>query len=129
MPRQGEIVLWGFDNVKYYHQGTHSEWQGEHAGISFRVAKGLWVRGGKSRGHSVSHQSMDFKGTGTLLITNRGFAFLGAETIRVLFTQIVSMDYYKDGVGFETDRARNNRYVFANMQAVSATFVKMLLRC
>jgi hypothetical protein len=34
MPRKGEIVLWGFDNVKYYHQGTHSEWQGWHAGVS-----------------------------------------------------------------------------------------------
>lgn len=124
MPRKGEILLWGFDNVKYYHQGTHSEWQGGHAGVSVRVAKGLWVRTGTSRGHSVSHQSMDFKGTGTLLITNQGFAFLGAETIRVLFTHIVSMDYYKDGVGFDTDRARNNRYVFANMQTVSAMFVK-----
>jgi hypothetical protein len=124
MRRQGEVVLWGFDNVKYYQRGTHSEWHGGHAGISFRVAKGLWVRTGTSRGHSVSHQSMDFKGTGTLLLTNRGFAFLGAETIRVLFTHIVSMDYYKDGVGFETDPTRNNRYVFANMQGLSSTFVK-----
>ncbi len=124
MPRKGEIVLWGFDNVKYYHQGTHSEWQGGHASVSFRVAKGFWVRTGQSHGHSVSHQSMDFKGTGTLILTNQGFSFLGAETIRVLFTHIVSMDYYKDGVGFETDRTKNNRYVFSNMHGLGSAFVK-----
>jgi hypothetical protein len=82
------------------------------------------VRTGTSRGHSVSHQSMDFKGTGTLILTNQGFAFIGPETIRVLFTHIVAMDYYKDGIGFETDRTRNNRYVFANMQRLSSMFVK-----
>lgn len=123
MPRKGEILLWGFDNIKYWHQGTHSEYQGGSVGVSFRVARGLWVRTGKHRGHSVSHQSMDYKGVGTLLLTNQGFAFIGPSTIRVLFSHIVSFEPYRDGVGFETEQTRNNKYLFCNMASVGASFI------
>jgi hypothetical protein len=123
MPRKGEILLWGFDNIKYWHQGTHSEYHGGSVGVSFRVARGLWVRTGQHRGHSVSHESMDYKGLGTLLLTNQGFAFMGTSTIRVLFSHIVSFEPYKDGVGFETEQVRNNKYMFNNMSAMGASFI------
>jgi hypothetical protein len=124
VPRKGEVVLWAFPNTKYYHLGTHSEWQAGSAGVSFRVAKGLWVRTGQQRGRRVSHQSMDYKGTGTLVLTNQGFSFIGAETIRVVFSHIVAFKQYSDGLGFETDRVRNNKYLFGNLHTSSTVFIK-----
>lgn len=124
VPRKGEVILWAFPNTKYYHLGTHSEWQAGSAGVSFRVAKGLWVRTGQQRGHRVSHQSMDYKGTGTLVLTNQGFSFIGAETIRVVFSHIVAFKQYSDGIGFETDRVRNNKYLFGNLHTSSTVFIK-----
>jgi hypothetical protein len=124
VPRKGEVVLWAFPNTKYYHLGTHTEWQGASVGVNFRVAKGLWVRTGQQRGHRVSHQSMDYKGTGTLVLTNQGFSFIGAETIRVVFSHIVVFKQYSDGIGFETDRVRNNKYLFGNLHTSSTVFIK-----
>jgi hypothetical protein len=55
--------------------------------------------------------------------TNQGFAFIGTSTIRVLFQHIVSFEPYKDGIGFETDRVRNNKYLFRNLPARAAPFI------
>ncbi len=82
--KKNEKVLFSFQGVRHYHQGTHSQWTGRSAGVSVKVVKGLWFRTGANRGHSVSSTSMDDQGTGTLVLTNQGFSFIGTNSTRFL---------------------------------------------
>jgi hypothetical protein len=122
--KKNEKVLFSFQGVRHYHQGTHSQWTGRSAGVSVKVVRGLWFRTGANRGHSVSSTSMDDQGTGTLVLTNQGFSFIGTNSTRIPFTHILSLEPYADGFGLDTDYARNNKHLFAHMHPTNATFVK-----
>jgi hypothetical protein len=122
--KKNEKVLFSFQGVRHFHQGTHSQWIGRSAGVSVRVAKGLSFRTGANRGHSVSGTSMDDQGTGTLVLTNQGFSFLGTNSARIPFSHILSLKSYVDGFGLDTDYAHNNKHLFAHMHPTNATFVK-----
>jgi hypothetical protein len=122
--KKNEKVLFSFQGVRHYHQGTHSQWTGRSAGVSVKVVKGLWFRTGANRGHSVSSTSMDDQGTGTLVLTNQGFCFIGTNSARLPFSHILSFETYVDGFGLDTDYARNNKHLFAHMHPTNATFVK-----
>jgi hypothetical protein len=128
LPKKGEKVLWCFKNVKHYQLGTHSEWVGRSAGVSFRVAKGVRIRTGGSRGHKVSHSQMDYKGKGDLVFTTQGFSFLGAaDGARIPLSKILAFQTYSDGFGLQTDYARNNRHLFSHIHATNVVFLKSAL--
>ena len=128
LPKKGEKVLWCFKNVKHYQLGTHSEWVGRSAGVSFRVAKGIRVRTGGSRGHKVSHSQMDYKGKGDLVFTTQGFSFLGAaDAGRIPLSRILAFQTYSDGFGLQTDYARNNHHLFSHIHADNVVFLKSAL--
>lgn len=128
LPKKGEKVLWCFKNVKHYQLGTHSEWVGRSAGVSFRVAKGIRVRTGGSRGHKVSHSQMDYKGRVDLVFTTQGFSFVGAaDAARIPLSRILAFQTYSDGFGLQTDYARNNHHLFSDMHADNVVFIKSAL--
>jgi len=122
--KKNEKVIFSFQGVRHYHQGTHSQWTGRSAGVSVKVVKGLWFRTGANRGHSVSSTSMDDQGTGTLVLTNQGFSFIGTNSTRIPFAHILSFEPYADGFGLDTDYARNNKHLFGHMHPTNAAFVK-----
>jgi len=62
-------------------------------GFQVKIVKGLWFPTGASRGHSVSSTSMDDHGTGTLVLTNQGFSFIGTNSTRILFSHIISLSF------------------------------------
>lgn len=128
LPKKGEKVLWCFKNVKHYQLGTHSEWVGRSAGVSFRVAKGIRIRTGGSRGHKVSHSQMDYKGRVDLVFTTQGFSFVGAaDAARIPLSRILAFQTYSDGFGLQTDYARNNHHLFSDMHADNVVFIKSAL--
>jgi hypothetical protein len=128
LPKKGEKVLWCFKNVKHYQLGTHSEWVGRSAGVSFRVAKGVRVRTGGSRGHKVSHSQMDYKGKVDLVLTTQGFSFVGAaDAARIPLSRILAFQTYSDGIGLQTDYARNNHHLFRHIHADNVVFLKSAL--
>lgn len=122
--KKNEKVLFSFQGVRHYHQGTHSQWTGRSAGVSVKIVKGFWFRTGANRGHSVSSTSMDDQGTGTLVLTNQGFSFIGTNSTRIPFSHILSLEPYADGFSLDTDYARNNKHMFGHMHPTNAAFVK-----
>ena len=122
--KKNEKVLFSFQGVRHYHQGTHSQWTGRSAGVSVKIVKGFWFRTGANRGHSVSSSSMDDQGTGTLVLTNQGFSFIGTNSTRIPFSHILSLEPYADGFSLDTDYARNNKHMFGHMHPTNAAFVK-----
>jgi len=127
LPKKGESVIWAFLGVNHYQKGTHSEWVGQSSGASVRVFKGFWVRSGTNRGHKVSHSEMDYQGAGTLVLTSIGLCFIGASSTRIPLSHILAFQSYTDGIGFDTDYARNNRHVFTRIHAGNVAFIATVL--
>jgi hypothetical protein len=127
LPKKGEHLIWAFVGVKHYRQGTHSEWVGRSSGASVRVCRGLWVRSGSNRGHRVSHSQMDYQGAGILVLTTIGLCFIGGNSTRIPLSHILAFQSYTDGIGFDTDYARNNRHVFTQIHAGNVAFIQTVL--
>jgi hypothetical protein len=124
LPKKGEDVVWAFMGVKHYHQGTHSQWVGQSVGASVKVFRGLWLRTGSNRGHKVSHSEMDYQGVGTLVLTTLGICFLGENTTRLPLSRILALKSYSDGIGLDTDYARNNRHLFYPIHENDVAFIE-----
>lgn len=59
------------------------QWVGGHRGVSVRVAKGVYLRGGGSRGtYAQGAEQQQVIDTGTSVITNQRVVFLGAKYTR-----------------------------------------------
>ena len=92
-------------------------------GVSFRVAKGVYIRPGAFRGRSVESSSMQHTDSGTLGITTKHIYFKGnGKSFRVRLEKIVSFDPYEDGLGIMRDTARAKPEIF-RMGATDAWFL------
>jgi hypothetical protein len=121
--KAGEKVLYAFNNVKYYRLKGHAHYVGGSHGVSVRIMKGVSYRVGAYRGHREVTQSMDFQGTGALVVTNQAINFIGPTSCRVLFKHIIDFKWYKDGIGFDTDAQSSNRYAFGRLRAEDVQFL------
>ena len=119
---KSEGLVWMFNNVGYMQQITRREHRGQSMGMSFRVAKGVYVRPGTFRGQSVSTTSMEHTDSGVLGVTTKHIYFKGGEkSFRVRLEKIVSFDPYQDGLGIMRDTASAKPEIFT-MKPTDAWF-------
>ena len=76
---KSEALIWVFNDVGYVEQVTRREFRGGSMGMSFRVAKGVYVRPSQFRGRSVDSKSMERTDSGILGITTKHIYFAGSE--------------------------------------------------
>jgi hypothetical protein len=120
---KSEELLWLFGGTDYFEQITRREFRGGSLGVSFRVAKGVYIRPGAFRGRSVESSSMQHTDSGTLGITTKHIYFKGnSKSFRVRLEKIVSFDPYEDGLGIMRDTARAKPEIF-RMGATDAWFL------
>ena len=120
---KSEELLWLFGGTDYFEQITRREFRGGSLGVSFRVAKGVYIRPGAFRGRSVESSSMQHTDSGTLGITTKHIYFKGnGKSFRVRLEKIVSFDPYEDGLGIMRDTARAKPEIF-RMGATDAWFL------
>ena len=110
---KSEELLWLFGGADYLEQVTRREFRGGSLGVSFRVAKGVYIRPGAFRGRSVATSSMQHTDSGVLGITTKHIYFKGnSKSFRVRLEKIVSFDPYRDGLGIMRDTTRAKPEVF-----------------
>ncbi len=110
---KSEELLWLFGGTDYFEQVTQREFRGGSLGVSFRVAKGVYVRPGAFRGRSVATSSMKHTDSGVIGITTKHIYFKGnSKSFRVRLEKIVSFDPYRDGLGIMRDTARAKPEIF-----------------
>ena len=110
---KSEELLWLFGGADYFEQVTQREFRGGSLGVSFRVAKGVYIRPGAFRGRSVESSSMKHTDSGVLGITTKHIYFKGnSKSFRVRLEKIVSFDPYRDGLGIMRDTARAKPEIF-----------------
>ena len=82
-------------------------------GVSFRVAKGVYIRPSAFRGRPVESTSMRHTDSGALGITTKHIYFKGQrKSFRVRLEKIVSFEPYQDGLGIMRDTARAKPEIF-----------------
>lgn len=100
-----EHLIYAFFDVGYAEQKVKREIVGRSAGTSVRVAKGVYMRAGASRGTPVEKDVIVDRGIGTLAVTSRHLYFSGQRSFRVRFDKIVSVKAWADAVEITRDRA------------------------
>ena len=110
---KSEELLWLFGGTDYLELVTSREFRGGSLGVSFRVARGVYIRPGAFRGRSVASSSMQHTDSGVLGITTKHIYFKGSrKSFRVRLEKIVSFDPYRDGLGIMRDTARAKPEIF-----------------
>ena len=100
-----EHLIYVFFDVSYAEQKVKREIVGRSAGTSVRVAKGVYMRAGASKGTPVERDVIVDRGIGTLAVTDRHLYFNGERSFRVRFDKIVSVNAWADAVEITRDRA------------------------
>ena len=102
---KSEYLLYVFHNVGYAEQRIKREIVGRSAGTSVRIAKGVSVRVGQSRGTPVERDEVVDRGVGIMAITTKHVYFSGERTFRIRFSRIVSVQAMRNAVEVTRDRA------------------------
>lgn len=111
--QKSETLLWLFQNVDYSTIKTRREFRGGSAGVSVRVAKGVYLRTGGFRGRPVETEEMVYVDSGLLGVTTRHVYFAGDQkSFRVRHDRIVTITPYSDGIGIMRDTARAKPEIF-----------------
>ena len=100
-----EHLIYVFFDVGYAEQKVKREIVGRSAGTSVRIAKGVYMRAGASKGTPVETDIIVDRGKGTLALTDRHLYFNGQRSFRVRFDKIVSVKAWADAVEITRDRA------------------------
>ena len=102
---KSEHLLWVFPETRYLEQRTKREIVGRSAGTSIRIAKGVSVRAGASRGTPVESDVIVDRGMGMMAVTTKHIYFNGDRVFRIAFNKIVAIEPRgKDTVSVTRDR-------------------------
>ena len=101
---KSEYLLYVFPNVGYAEQRVKREIVGRSAGTSVRIARGVSVRVGQSRGTPVERDEIVDRGVGLMAVTSKHIYFSGERTFRIRFDRIVSVQGMRDAVEVTRDR-------------------------
>lgn len=101
---KSEHLIYVFPNVGYAEQRIKREIVGRSAGTSIRVARGVSVRVGQSRGTPVERDEIVHRGVGVMAVTTKHLYFAGERTFRIRFSRIVSVQAMRDAVEVTRDR-------------------------
>lgn len=111
--QKSESVIWFFENVSYWEQKTRTQYVGGSKGISVRVAKGVYIRGGASKGERIQTKEMHNTDEGILVITDKNIYFSGSnKSFRIAGNKIISVEQLHDGVSVFKEAANPKPQIF-----------------
>ena len=100
-----EKMLLAIGNVPYSEMRVKREIQGRSTGASVRVARGMSVRVGGSRGTPVETDVLTPRGVGLFGLSTKHVFFNGERTFRIPIAKIVSAQVVNVGLEIVRDRA------------------------
>jgi hypothetical protein len=125
-----ESCVWVFSGVDIYQRKVRRSYEGHHAGLSVRIAKGTYLRHGVYRGHPVEHVSADRLGRGDLVLTTKNAFFLiEGETKKLSLKKIVSVNPHSDGMTFQCGGKGGSQYSVRRLDPWFAYNVMVNLSC
>ena len=117
--QKSEQPVWVVPNCVYLKTKKEVTYHGRSSGASFRVAKGITIRTGGSRGHRVENEYLEQVDAGTVVLTSKHIYFQGQdkERFRVRLDKLVSAETAADGFLFQRDGVRARPEAFGSYDA------------
>lgn len=113
MLQKGEVILWLENDVTVYEGRVRRTYQGGSAGMSFRVAKGIYVRTGSYRGEPVETTESVNLGSGCMVITNKNIFWIsGTKSVKLQAKKIATVIPVSDGVVIQKEGVTARPYHF-----------------
>lgn len=119
--QKNEFVVIEFD-CRSLTKKTRTEYHSGRAGASVRVAKGLWVNVGGTKGQSEKTEYLAHKSTGVLSFTNKRIVFSGEdEAFTIKPKDIINVEV-KDGITYFYTNRKNPYIVSPDIELTAETF-------
>ncbi len=117
--QKSEEPVWVVPDCTYLKTTKNVTFHGRSAGASFRVAKGMTIRTGGSRGRREETEDLQAVDTGTAVLTTKHIYFQGSDKdrFRVRLDKLVSTEAAGDGFLFQRDGVRARPEAFASYDA------------
>ncbi|MFL0198294.1 hypothetical protein ACJDU8_22415 [Clostridium sp. WILCCON 0269] len=101
---KGEICHLACGAKRYEVKNKSVGYSGGYGGVSFRIAKGVSIHTGRSRGHTI-RRDISYEYVGTLYITNKRVIFTGSnKNFSINLSKLLEYKIYSDGILFNTDK-------------------------
>lgn len=111
--KNGESLIWVFQNVSYYEDRDKTIYMGGYSGANIRVMKGVYYRMGGFRGEPFQTTERVMADVGMLGISTEHIYFSGdRKSFRIPYEKIVSFKPYSDGIGICRDALTAKPQVF-----------------
>lgn len=111
--QKSEQPVWVFpEAVEYLEDKNRREYVGRSAGLSVRIASGVYYRTGAFKGFPIERTERVSLGRGILAVTTKHVYFAGAKSFRVRHDKIVTCTPFSDGVGIVKDTASAKPQIF-----------------
>lgn len=91
-------------------------WASGSQGLGIRIARGLYFRVGATRGHYIREKQMVRVSNGSLVLTSKRLAFLGApKSLEAKWSKVLGVEAYSDGLQiFLSNRAKSPLVLFSD---------------
>ena len=97
--QKAEQLVWTFNNCQLLEFHKDVSYVGATAGISVRVAKGVYLRTSSSRGQRIEEDKLSLSAIGDFLITSKNVYFASiAKTLRIPLRSLVAINLFSDAV-------------------------------
>lgn len=114
--QRSEALVWMFYGVDYLEQRVEYSYVGASAGLSVRMAPGVYVGTSSSRGRPVETSSVTYLATGLLGITTEHIYFTSERrSFRVPYGNIVAFKDYSNAIGITSDAVNGTPFMFAKI--------------
>ena len=102
--QRGEEPIWLFNDVNYYEYRNRRHYVGGSAGMSFRVAKGVYFRTSAFKGYPVDTTEAVHVGCGMLLITNKHLFWISSpKVVKIPVKKLIYVNPCSDGIMIQKD--------------------------
>lgn len=102
--QKNENLIYLFNDVPYYEEKVKRSYVGGYAGVSIKIAKGIYYKTGAFKGHPVETSQMVNIDNGCVGVTTKHIYFAGGrKSFRAPFTKIINLTPYTDGIGIHLD--------------------------
>lgn len=96
-------------NVPWYEERTHTERRGYSGmGVSFRVAKGVYLHSGRSYPMNRKYTQNEIVHSGEILLTNKRLLLVSSnDSAQINLSSIVNVTPYTDGIMIQKNRGKD----------------------
>lgn len=113
-----ESLIWAETGAMCYEEQSRRSTAGRSAGLSIRVASGVYYRTGAFQGQPVITRDMVLIGSGNIYITDKNFYFQSYQkTFRIPYNKIIAYVPYDDGIGIQKDGASSKPLVIKGIDS------------